>query len=100
MLVACVIVGFAVSLSVFFFLEAALHAQPAFDRSMVERLGPAAAALFFALSGPVLVLRGGLALRADGTVGRWPMTSTLAAALWAGLIGIVAVEIGRLATVA
>lgn len=100
MLVACVIVGFAVSLSVFHFLEGAMRMQPAFDRSTVTRLGPAAAALFFALCGPVLVLREGFAARADATRMSWPMTTIVFAALWAGLVGVVAVETGRLAAIA
>jgi len=99
MLVAFVIVGFAVSLSVFHFLEAAMRLQPAFDRSTVTRLGPAAAALFFALCGPVLVLREGLAERADGARTRWPMSLIMFAAVWAGLVGLVAIETGRLATI-
>lgn len=102
-MVAIVVIGFSVSLSVFFFLDAAMRRQPAFDRATVMRLGPAAATLFFALCGPVLVLREGLPEPGGGSQRRrprWPLTVLGLAAIWATLVGIVAVETGRLIAIA
>lgn len=98
MLVASVVIGFAISLSVFFFLEAAMRSRPAFDQVTVARLGPAVAAFFFALVGPVLVLRQSLAY--DRRPARWPLTIIVFATFWAGLVGIVALETGRLVILA
>lgn len=90
-----VVVGFAVALSTFFLLEAALDGQPAFDEATVLRLGIAPSVLFFALCGPVMIVRAGLSPNRRGRRSRWPLTALVAAGAWAGLVGIVAVETGR-----
>jgi hypothetical protein len=95
-----VVVGFAVALSLFFLLEAALQEQPAFDEATVLRLGIAPSVLFFALCGPVMIVRAGLSPNRRGRRSRWPLTALVAAGAWAGLVGIVAVETGRLIAVA
>jgi hypothetical protein len=100
MLIWIVVVGFAVALSVFFLLEAALHGRPAFDEATVLRLGVAPSVVLFALCGPVMIVRAGLSRNAHGRRSRWPLTAMVAAAAWAGLVGVVAVETGRLIAIA
>lgn len=96
MALAIVIVGFAVSLSIFFLVESLLRMRPAFDQATVMRLGHVTAGLSFALCGPVLVLREGLLPRRNGNSPRWPLTSIVFAVFWAGLVGVFALETGRL----
>lgn len=95
-----VVVGFAVALSAFFLLEAALHDRPAFDEATVLRLGIAPSIVFFALCGPVMIVRAGLSWNERGGRPRWPLTSLVAAGTWAALVGVVAVETGRLIAIA
>lgn len=100
MVIWIVVVGFAVALSAYFFLEAALLGQPAFDEATVLRLGVAPSIVFFALCGPVMIVHAGLKRHSDGRRPRWPLTALVAAGAWAGLVGIVAVETGRLIAIA
>jgi len=100
MVIWIVVVGFAVALSVFFLLEATLHDWPAFDEATVLRLGIAPSVVFFALCGPVMIVRAGLSRNKWGRRSRWPLTSLVAAGAWAALVGVVAVETGRLIAIA
>ena len=95
-LVALVVVGFTVALSVFHLFEAVMRMRPDFDRATVLRFGPGRSALLFALCGPVLMVRQSLAPSGARNRAPWPITSLFAAGLWAALIGLIAVELGRL----
>lgn len=95
-LFALVIVGFTVALSVFHLFAALMHMRPDFDQETVLRFGPLSAALCYAVCGPVLMVKLGLAPSCPRERAPWPVTSLFAAGIWAAVVGLVAVELGRL----
>lgn len=97
-LFAVLVAGFAVALAVYFLQGAVLSRIPQFDGDAVGRLGVAVAALMFALSGPVIVLRAIARTMAAYPGRRFSAVYLVAIALvvaWAWAVGVVALGAGR-----
>lgn len=93
------VAGFSVALSAYYLQVALLSRPPGFDGQAVSRLGLGVAALMFALSGPVMVLRAtGKVLAAEHyrRIGLAHLMALILVSVWAGLIGFVVLAIGRL----
>lgn len=88
------VTGAAVSLSVFYLGIGLAGFSPGFDRRTVDRVGWAAAFMFYCGAGPVLLLRAldGAVVESAAASLRNTLALTGLILLWAGALGVVAVE--------
>lgn len=97
-LFAVLVAGFAVALAAYFLQGAVLARVPRFDGDSVGRLGVAIAAMMFALSGPIIVLRAITRTMEAFPARRFSAIYGCALALvlvWAWALGVVALGAGR-----